>query len=126
MLVNPHFLICWYKAAIERTGLYKLTVRLFELGYELDVADQLDLDPNLCPLFRAGSQELFDEGLKRMMFTANSRGDSITSFLTDLTDKDGKIAPRLVDSTPNLSDFVSRIYTIWRKRISDRAKVYFG
>ncbi len=71
--------------------------RPVELGYELRCCRPIGFDLTLCTLLGLGVKKLFDEGLSGCIVTANSRGEVSPLFLSDLQDKDGKIAPRLVD-----------------------------
>ncbi|MCG2462413.1 6-phosphofructokinase [Flavobacteriaceae bacterium F89] len=71
--------------------------RPVELGYELRCCRPIGFDLTLCTLLGLGVKKLFYEGHTGCMVTANSRGEVTPLFLADLQDKDGKIAPRLVD-----------------------------
>ncbi|MGB6153387.1 MAG: 6-phosphofructokinase [Pricia sp.] len=71
--------------------------RPVELGYELRCCRPIGFDLTLCTLLGLGVKKLFDDGLSGCIVTANSRGEITPLFLTELQDKDGKIAPRLVD-----------------------------
>ena len=71
--------------------------RPVELGYELRCCRPIGFDLTLCTLLGLGVKKLYDEGQSGCMVTANSRGEVTPLFLSDIQDKDGKIAPRLVD-----------------------------
>ncbi|NNE77009.1 MAG: 6-phosphofructokinase [Pricia sp.] len=71
--------------------------RPVELGYELRCCRPIGFDLTLCTLLGLGVKKLFDEGKSGCMVTANSRGEVTPLFLSDIQDKDGKIAPRLVN-----------------------------
>lgn len=71
--------------------------RPVELGYELRCCRPIGFDLTLCTLLGLGVKKLFDEGQSGCLVTANSRGEVAPLFLSDLQNKDGKIAPRLVD-----------------------------
>ena len=57
----------------------------------------IGFDLTLCTLLGIGVKKLFDEGKTGCLVSANSRGDILPLYLTDLQDIDGKIKPRLVD-----------------------------
>ena len=71
--------------------------RPVELGYELRCCRPIGFDLTLCTVLGLGVKKIFDEGKSGCMVTANSRGEITPLFLSDIQDKDGKIAPRLVD-----------------------------
>lgn len=71
--------------------------RPVELGYELRCCRPIGFDLTLCTLLGLGVKKLYDEGQSSCMVTANSRGEVTPLFLSDIQDKDGKIAPRLVN-----------------------------
>ena len=71
--------------------------RPVELGYELRCCRPIGFDLTLCTLLGLGVKKMFDEGLSGCIVTANSKGEVNPLFLEDLQDKNGKIAPRLVD-----------------------------
>ena len=71
--------------------------RLVELGYELRCCRPIGFDLTLCTLLGLGVKKLYDEGKSGCMVTANSRGEVTPLFLSEIQDKDGKIAPRLVE-----------------------------
>ena len=71
--------------------------RPVELGYELRCCRPIGFDLTLCTLLGLGVKKLYDDGISGCIVTANSRGEVTPLYLKDLQDKDGKIAPRLVD-----------------------------
>ena len=71
--------------------------RPIELGYELRCCRPIGFDLTLCTLLGIGVKKLFDEGKTGCLVSANSRGEILPLYLTDLQDKEGKIQPRLVD-----------------------------
>ncbi len=50
-----------------------------------------------CALLGYGVKKLFDEGVSGAMVTSDPKGDISPLYLKDLTGKDGKIKPRLVN-----------------------------
>ncbi len=71
--------------------------RPIELGYELRCCRPIGFDLTLCTLLGIGVKNLFDEGKSGCLVSANSKGEILPLYLTDLQDETGKIRPRLVD-----------------------------
>lgn len=76
--------------------------RPVELGYELRCARPIGLDLTLCSLLGLGVKKLFNEGVTGCIVSANSTGDISPIYLSDF-EKDGKVAPRLVDIDSQIS-----------------------
>ncbi|MCK0145188.1 6-phosphofructokinase [Arenibacter sp. F26102] len=98
--------------------------RPVELGYELRCCRPIGFDLTLCTLLGLGVKKLFDEGLSGCIVTANSRGEVSPLFLKDLQDKDGKIAPRLVDIDSEFIRLCFQNLHYLEEKDYDRAKVY--
>lgn len=71
--------------------------RPVELGYELRCARPIGFDLTLCSILGIGVKKLYDEDISGCIITANSTGDVMPMYLSDLENKDGVIEPRLVD-----------------------------
>lgn len=76
--------------------------RPVELGYELRCARPIGLDLTLCSLLGLGVKKLFNEGISGCIVSANSNGDISPIYLSDFQ-KEGKVAPRLVDIESQIS-----------------------
>jgi 6-phosphofructokinase 1 len=74
-----------------------IKTRPIEIGYELRCCRPIGFDLTLCTLLGIGVKKLFDEGKSGCLVSANSKGDILPLYLTDLQDEEGKIQPRLVD-----------------------------
>lgn len=75
----------------------KVKSRPNDMGYELRCCRPIGFDLTLCSLLGMGVKKLYDEGYDSCIVSANSNGDIIPLFLSDLQDENGKIPPRLVD-----------------------------
>tara|TARA_R110000868_G_scaffold220257_4_gene471437 strand:- start:5453 stop:6679 length:1227 start_codon:yes stop_codon:yes gene_type:complete len=93
---KSHILNIMVQNKLKEIG-FNIKTRPIELGYELRCCRPIGFDLTLCTLLGIGVKKLFDEGKTGCLVSANSRGDILPLYLTDLQDKDGKIQPRLVD-----------------------------
>jgi len=93
---KSHILNVLVQNKMKEIGL-DVKTRPIELGYELRCCRPIGFDLTLCTLLGIGVKKLFDEGKSGCLVSANSRGEILPLYLTDLEDKDGKIKPRLVD-----------------------------
>lgn len=93
---KSHILNVLVQHKMKEIGL-DVKTRPVEIGYELRCCRPIGFDLTLCTLLGIGVKKLFDEGKSGCLVSANSRGDILPLYLTDLQDKDGKIQPRLVD-----------------------------
>jgi len=93
---KSHILNVLVQNKMKEIGL-NIKTRPIELGYELRCCRPIGFDLTLCTLLGIGVKKLFDEGKTGCLVSANSRGDILPLYLTDLQDIDGKIKPRLVD-----------------------------
>jgi len=75
----------------------EVKTRPTDLGYELRCCRPIGFDLTLCTLLASGVVKLFKEGKTACIVTANSNGDIIPLYLNTIQDKNGKVAPRLVD-----------------------------
>jgi len=75
----------------------KIKSRPVELGYELRCVQPTAFDLLYCAMLGYGVKKLFDEGKTACMVTTNSSGKILPLYLEDVSDKNGKIIPRLVD-----------------------------
>lgn len=71
--------------------------RPVELGYEMRCVRPIAFDLMYCALLGYGAKKLFEEGVTGAMVTANPKGEINPLYLTDLTNEEGKIKPRLVN-----------------------------
>ncbi len=71
--------------------------RPVELGYEIRCVKPIAFDLMYCALLGMGVKRLFDKGITGCMVTADAKGDISPLYLKDITDKNGKIKPRLVN-----------------------------
>lgn len=74
-----------------------LKSRPVELGYETRCVRPVAFDLMYCALLGYGVKKLFDEGATGAMVTSAPNGDIEPLYLKDLTNKAGKIEPRLVN-----------------------------
>jgi 6-phosphofructokinase 1 len=93
---KSHILNMLVQNKMKEIGL-DIKTRPIEIGYELRCCRPIGFDLTLCTLLGIGVKKLFDEGKSGCLVSANSRGEILPLYLTDLQDKDGKIQPRLVD-----------------------------
>jgi 6-phosphofructokinase len=93
---KSHILNVLVQNKMKEIGL-DIKTRPIELGYELRCCRPIGFDLTLCTLLGIGVKKLFDEGKTGCLVSANSRGEILPLYLTDLQDKEGKIKPRLVD-----------------------------
>ncbi|MDC6352216.1 6-phosphofructokinase [Zeaxanthinibacter sp. PT1] len=93
---KSHIFNVLVQARLKKLGI-EIKSRPVELGYELRCCRPIGFDLTLCTLLGLGVKKLYDQGLSGCIVTANSRGEVTPLFLNDLQDKDGKIAPRLVN-----------------------------
>ena len=98
--------------------------RPVELGYELRCCRPIGFDLTLCTLLGLGVKKLFDEGLTGCMVTANSRGEVTPLFLADIQDKNGKIAPRLVDINSEFAQLCFKNMHYLEEEDYEAAKAY--
>lgn len=75
----------------------KIKSRPVELGYEIRCVQPVAFDLLYCALLGYGVKKLFDKGVSGAMVTSDPKGDIAPLYLNDLTDKHGKIKPRLVN-----------------------------
>ena len=93
---KSHILNVLVQDKMREIGL-NVKTRPIEIGYELRCCRPIGFDLTLCTLLGIGVKKLFDEGKSGCLVSANSRGDILPLYLTDLQDENGKIQPRLVD-----------------------------
>jgi ATP-dependent phosphofructokinase / diphosphate-dependent phosphofructokinase len=93
---KSHILNVLVQNKMKEIGL-DIKTRPIELGYELRCCRPIGFDLTLCTLLGIGVKKLFDEGKTGCLVSANSRGEILPLYLTDLQDENGKIQPRLVD-----------------------------
>jgi ATP-dependent phosphofructokinase / diphosphate-dependent phosphofructokinase len=93
---KSHILNVLVQNKMKEIGL-DIKTRPIEIGYELRCCRPIGFDLTLCTLLGIGVKKLFDEGKTGCLVSANSRGDILPLYLTDLQDSEGKIQPRLVD-----------------------------
>ncbi len=93
---KSHILNVLVQDKMKEIGL-DVKTRPIEIGYELRCCRPIGFDLTLCTLLGIGVKKLFDEGKSGCLVSANSRGDILPLYLTDLQDENGKIQPRLVD-----------------------------
>ncbi|MBJ7880618.1 6-phosphofructokinase [Gelidibacter salicanalis] len=93
---KSHILNVLVENRLKEIGL-DVKTRPIELGYELRCCRPIGFDLTLCTLLGIGVKKLFDEGKSGCLVSANSRGEILPLYLTDLQDEEGKIRPRLVE-----------------------------
>lgn len=93
---KSHILNVLVQDKMKEIGL-DIKTRPIEIGYELRCCRPIGFDLTLCTLLGIGVKKLFDEGKSGCLVSANSRGEILPLYLTDLQDENGKIQPRLVD-----------------------------
>lgn len=98
--------------------------RPVELGYELRCCRPIGFDLTLCTLLGLGVKKMFDQGLSGCIVTANSKGEVIPLFLSDLQNEEGKIAPRLVDINSEFVQLCFQNLHYLEDADYERAKVY--
>jgi 6-phosphofructokinase 1 len=111
------------QARLKELGI-KIKSRPVELGYELRCCRPIGFDLTLCTLLGLGVKKLFDEGLSGCIVTANSRGEVTPLFLSDLQDKDGKIAPRLVNINSEFAQLCIQNLNYLDQSDYDRSRTY--
>lgn len=97
--------------------------RPVELGYELRCCRPIGFDLTLCSLLGLGVKKLFDEGISGCIVSANSVGDITPLYLSDF-EKDGKIAPRLVDMESQIAHLFFESMHFIKKKDYEAAKKY--
>jgi len=80
--------------------------RPVELGYELRCVQPTAYDLMYCTMLGYGVKKLYDEGKTGCMVTADTVGKIAPLYLDDVTDKSGKVQPRLVDIKGDKSQLV--------------------
>ena len=75
-------------------------------------------------LIRSCVKKLYDEGKSGCIVTANSRGEVTPLYLKDIQDKDGKIAPRLVDVNSEFAKLCFQNLHYLTEKDYDNAKAY--
>ncbi|WP_166963820.1 6-phosphofructokinase [Yeosuana marina] len=93
---KSHILNVLVQDKMKEIGL-DVKTRPIEIGYELRCCRPIGFDLTLCTLLGIGVKKLFDEGKSGCLVSANSRGEILPLYLTDLQDENGKIQPRLVE-----------------------------
>lgn len=93
---KSHILNVLVQDKMKEIGL-NVKTRPIEIGYELRCCRPIGFDLTLCTLLGIGVKKLFDEGKSGCLVSANSRGEILPLYLTDLQDENEKIQPRLVD-----------------------------
>ncbi len=120
---KSHIFNMLVQARLKELGI-TIKSRPVELGYELRCCRPIGFDLTLCTLLGLGVKKLFDEGLSGCIVTANSRGEVTPLFLTELQDKDGKIAPRLVDINSEFARLCFQNLHYLEEADYDRAKAH--
>jgi len=92
----------------EKLKEIKLNVksRPVELGYEVRCVQPIAFDLMYCSLLGMGVKKLFDKGHTGCMVTSDPAGDINPLFLEDVTNKHGKVEPRLVNMDSQKADLV--------------------
>ncbi len=120
---KSHIFNMLVQARLKELGI-TIKSRPVELGYELRCCRPIGFDLTLCTLLGLGVKKMFDQGLSGCIVTANSRGEVTPLFLTDLQDKDGKIAPRLVDIDSEFVQLCFQNLHYLEEADYDQAKAY--
>ncbi|MBM1105762.1 6-phosphofructokinase [Aurantibacter crassamenti] len=100
--------------------------RPVELGYELRCCRPIGFDLTLCTLLGLGVKKMFDDGVSGCIVMANSKGEVRPLYLKDLQDKDGKIAPRLVDINSEFAQLCFQNLHYLSEEDYDKAKEYLN
>lgn len=74
-----------------------------DAGYELRCCRPIGFDLTLCTLLGIGVQELFNQGISGCIVSANAEGNISPVYLSDHEDENGKVKPRLVDISSEIS-----------------------
>ena len=120
---KAHIFNMLVQAKLKQLGI-DIKSRPVELGYELRCCRPIGFDLTLCTLLGLGVKKLFDEGKSGCMVTANSRGEVTPLFLSDIQNKEGKIAPRLVDVNTEFVKLCFQNLYYLEENDYDSAKMY--
>ncbi|NNE77922.1 MAG: 6-phosphofructokinase, partial [Pricia sp.] len=120
---KSHIFNMLVQARLKELGI-TIKSRPVELGYELRCCRPIGFDLTLCTLLGLGVKKMFDEGISGCIVTANSKGEVTPLFLTDLQDKDGKIAPRLVEIDSEFARLCFQNLHYLEEADYDNAQVY--
>ncbi len=120
---KSHILNVLVQNKMKEIGL-DIKTRPIELGYELRCCRPIGFDLTLCTLLGIGVKKLFDEGKTGCLVSANSRGEILPLYLTDLQDENGKIQPRLVDVDSEFAHLCFQNLHFIEARDYDTAKQY--
>lgn len=108
---------------LAKLGL-RFKTRPEELGYTLRCVDPVAYDLRYCTSLGYGVRDLFEKGETKCIVVVTKEEKVIPLYMKDITGPDGKVKPRLVDTSSNLFRSTMRALDYIKPQDYEKAKQY--